>query len=94
MSDKDAESPSQETIWDLEIDLMTELTNTEFLNDPLVYDSPRGHTGTRSTSPGSALSSAPTGRLTPTLGSTISETGYSIRSERGIYERRRQTRKS
>lgn len=94
MSDKHAESASQETIRDLEIDLITGLTNAEFLNDPLVDDSPRRNTGSHGTSPGSALSSTPSGCLTPTLGSTIIETGYSTRSERRIYERRRETRES
>jgi len=96
MSDKHAESASQETIWDLEIDPITRLTNVEFLNAISVDDSPGRNTGSRGTSPGSALSSAPSGILTPTIGSTIGEleTGYSTRSERRIHERRRKMRKS
>ncbi|PUU79570.1 hypothetical protein B9Z19DRAFT_1124970 [Tuber borchii] len=68
MSDKHAESASQVTIWDLEIDSITGLTNAEFLNAISVDDSPDRNTGSGGTSPGSALSSAPSGLLIPTIG--------------------------
>ena len=85
---------SQQTIWDMEIDPVTGLTNAEFLNTISLDDSPGGNTCSRGTSPGSGLSSAPSGLLTPTIGSTTGEMAYSTRSERRIYERRRKMRKS
>ena len=52
MSDKPAESASQETIWGLEIDLITGLTtNAEFLNAIAVDDSLGRKTDTRRSSP-------------------------------------------
>ena len=51
MSDKPAESASQETIWNLEIDPITGLTtNAEFLNAITVDDSLGRKIGTRGTS--------------------------------------------
>ena len=50
--------------------------------------------GSRGISPGSALSSAPSGLLTPTVGSNQGEDGYGVGSERRIYERRRPICKS
>ena len=51
MSDKPAESASQETIWDLEIDPITRpTTNAEFLNSIAVDDSLSRKTGTLGTS--------------------------------------------
>ena len=50
MSDKPAESASQETIWNLEIDPITGLTtNAEFLN-AIAVDRLSSKTGTRGTS--------------------------------------------
>jgi len=94
MAYESAELGSQQTICDLEVDPITGLTNAEFVNPILVDDSPGGNSGSRGTSPGSALSIAPSGLLTPTIGSTTGEAVYSIRSERRIYERRRKMRKS
>ena len=51
MSDKPAESPSQEIIWDLEIDPITGLTtNAEFFNAIAVDDSLGRKTSTHGTS--------------------------------------------
>ena len=94
MSNAQSEFTSQETIWDLEMYPVTGLTNAGFLNAISADDHPGANTGSRGTSPGSALSSAPSGLLTPTIGSTASEVAYSTQSERRIYERRRKIRKS
>jgi len=84
----------QDTIWDLEMDPVTGLTNAEFQNAISADDSLGANTGSCGTSPGSALSSAPSGLLTPTIGSTASEVAYSTQAERRIYERRGKIRKS
>ena len=48
----------------------------------------------RGSSPGSVLSSAPSGLLTPTVGSNPREYGYTVASGSRIYERRKRIRKS
>jgi len=84
MAYESAELGSQQTIWDLEVDPITGLTNGEFRNPIPVDNSPRGNSGSRGTSPGSVLSSTPSGLLTSMIGSTTGEAVYSIRSERRI----------
>jgi len=90
MSLEDEAAASQETIWDFDIDAIAGLTTTASLTTIAAHavESSRG------SSPGSALSSAPSGLLTPTVGSNPGEDGYGARSARRIYERRRRIRKS
>ena len=82
MSIKDQPRASQETIWDFDIDAVAGLTT----NTSLTTISAHAIEGSRGSSPGSALSSAPSGLLTPTVGSNPGEAGYGDGSERRIYE--------
>ena len=94
MSDGNTDSASQDTIWDLEMDSISDFTNTALLHMIPIHSSPGGNSGSHCTSPSSALSSAPSGLLTPTIGTTTGDGEYATRSERGIYEKRRKVRKS
>ena len=94
MSDGNTDSASQDTIWDLEMDSISDFTNTALLHTIPIHSSPGGNSGSHCTSPSSALSSAPSGLLTPTIGTTTGDGEYATRSERGIYEKRRKVRKS
>lgn len=91
MSLEDQASASQKTIWDFDIDGVAGLsTHTASLTTYPVH----AIEGSRGSSPGSVLSSAPSGLLTPTVGSNPGEDGYSAGTDRRIYERRRGIRKS
>ena len=90
MSLNDEASASQQTIWDFDIDAVAELTNPA----PLSSISSVNLEASRGSSPGSVLSSAPSGLLTPTVGSNPEEDGYSVGSGGRIYERRKRIRKS
>jgi len=94
MAYESAKLGSQQTIWDLEVDPVTGLTKAEFSNPIPVENSRGGNSGSRGTSPGSGLSSTPSGLLTPMIGSTTGEAVYSIRSEPWLYERTQKMRKS
>ena len=91
MSLEDEAAASQETIWDFDIDAVAGLTGAGASVTTIV-----GHAieNSQGSSPGSVLSSAPSGLLTPTVGSNPGEDGYGAGSERRIYERRRRIRKS
>ena len=90
MSLDDEPSTSQQTIWDFDIHAVAGLTNSASL--PTITS--HNIDGSRDSSPGSALSSAPSGLLTPTLGSNPGEDGYSAGLETRIYQRRKRIRKS
>ena len=90
MSLNDEASASQQMIWDFDIDTVGELTNPA----PLASLSSVNLEASRGSSPGSVLSSAPSGLLTPTVGSNPGEDGYSVGSGGRIYERRKRIRKS
>jgi len=78
------------------MDAISDFTNAGLLHTLPIHASPRGNSGSRCTSPSSALSSAPSGLLTPTIGTSTGEAEYtgSTLSERRIYERRRKVRNS
>lgn len=90
MSLDDEASTSQQTIWDFDIDAVTGLTNPPGL--PII--SSHNIEASRGSTPGSVLSSAPSGLLTPTVGSNPAEDGYTAASGSRIYERRKRIRKS
>jgi len=90
MSHENEATGSQDTIWDFDIDTVSGLTNSASLTISAVHHIECS----RGSSPGSALSSAPSGLLTPTVGSNQGEDGYAVGSERRIYKRRRRIRKS
>ena len=94
MSDENPHSASQDAIWDLKMESISDFTNTALLHMIPVHHSPSGNSGSHCTSLSSALSSAPSGLLTPTIGTTTGERYYSTQSERNIYKRRRKLRKS
>lgn len=91
MSLEDQASASQETIWDFDMDAVAKLST----NTPSLTTFPaHAIEGSRRSSPGSVLSSAPSRLLTPSVGSNPGENGYSAETERIIYERRRRIQKS
>jgi len=90
MSLDDEASASQQTIWDFDIDTVSGLTNPAGLSTI----SSHNIEASRGSSPGSVLSSAPSGLLTPTVGSNLGEDGYTVGSGGRIYERRKRIRKS
>ena len=90
MSLDDEASTSQQTIWDFDIDTVTGLTNPAGLSTI----SSHNMEASRGSSPGSVLSSAPSGLLTPMVGSNPGEDGYTVGSGGRIYERRKRMGKS
>jgi len=85
MSLEDEATASQETRWDFDIDAVAGLTTTA----SLITIAAHAVESSRGSSPGSTLSSAPSGLLTGTVGSNPGEDGYGAGSARRIYERRR-----
>lgn len=85
-----SESTSEQTIGDFDIDAVAGLTNPVTL--PSI--SSVNIEASRGSSPGSILSSAPSGLLTPTVGSNPGEDGYTVGSGGRIYERRKRIRQS
>ena len=65
---------SQDTRWDFDIDAVAGLTNTATLTTISAHNVE----GSGGSSPGSALSSAPSELLTPTIGSNPGEDGWEI----------------
>jgi len=78
-------SASQQTIWDFDIDAVAGLTNPAGLSGISSVNIEASH----GSSLGSVLSSAPSGLLTPTVGSNTGEDGYTVGSGGRIYERRK-----
>jgi len=89
MSLDDEPSASQQTIWDFDIDAVAGLSNPAGLS----IISSDNMDPSRGSSLGSVLSSAPSGLLTPTVGSNPGEDGYTMGSDTRIYERRKRNRK-
>ncbi|PUU78315.1 hypothetical protein B9Z19DRAFT_1065152 [Tuber borchii] len=81
---------SQEKIWDMEIESITGIADPEYLPTIPTYEMSNSH----ASSPGSDLSSTPSGLMTPTIRSSHGEESSVITVEKQIYQRKRKMRKS